>query len=77
MINRILHSWSFHMKFMKLAEDLYEMTTGVRSSMCHLQLEEVRHRYKVYNSAGGLQHELSSSFKVITLFCDNMHFSQT
>ena len=23
MINRILHSWSFHMKFMKLAEDLF------------------------------------------------------
>ena len=27
MINRILHSWSFHMNFMKL---LYEMTTRVR-----------------------------------------------
>ena len=23
MINRILHSWSFHMKFMKLAEGAY------------------------------------------------------
>ena len=29
MIKRILHSWSFHMKFMKRAE--YEMTTSVRS----------------------------------------------
>ena len=35
-INRILHSWSFYMKFMKLAEGSfhksYGMTTGVRSS---------------------------------------------
>ena len=31
MINQILHLWSFHMKFVKLAE--YEMTTRVRSSI--------------------------------------------
>ena len=29
MINRILHSWSFHMKFIKIS---YEMTTSVISS---------------------------------------------
>ena len=33
MINRILHSWSFHMEFMKLAEGSYEMTTRVNSSV--------------------------------------------
>ena len=36
MINRILHSWSFHMKFMKLAEGSFQkvhikMTNRVRS----------------------------------------------
>ena len=38
MINRILHLWSFYMKFMKLTEGSfhvsYEMTTPVRSSIC-------------------------------------------
>ena len=37
MINRILDSWSFHMKFKKVAEGLFykfhEMTTHVRSSI--------------------------------------------
>ena len=38
MINRILHSWSFHMKFMKRAEGSfhkisYEMTTHVKFSI--------------------------------------------
>ena len=38
MINRILHSWSFHVKFMKLAEGSFhkfhnEMIFRVRSDM--------------------------------------------
>ena len=38
MMNRILHSWSFQMMFMKLAEGLfhiYGMTTRVRSYIYH------------------------------------------
>ena len=40
MINRILHSWSFHMKSMKLAEGIsYEMTTRARSSIYTYKIE--------------------------------------
>ena len=35
MIKRILHSWSFHMKFIKLAEGSFNKTTRVRSSIYH------------------------------------------
>ena len=42
MIKRILYSWPFHMKFIKLAKGSfnkfeYEMTTRVRSSIYYIQ----------------------------------------
>ena len=64
MINRILHSWSFQMKFIKqrlVSHISYEMTTRVRSSNCQTKIKIIIYNFdtghlKLLQSCGCADH---------------------